>query len=72
MFGARWFVGGGALLVACVALYVLLRVGGPSNHDRADDHAASTRELREPALDDIDAKSRKAMRDLLRQADRDE
>ncbi len=69
MFGARWFVGGGALLVAIVALYVLLNGG----HDRDRDRGLeSTRELRGPALDDIDDHSRRALRKLLRQADSEE
>jgi len=65
MFSVRWLVGGGALLVAIIALYVLLNGG----HDRDPD---STRELRGPALDDIDEKSRSAIRDLLRKADGEE
>ena len=65
MFGARWLVGGGALLVAVIAFYVLLHGG----NDR-DPEAA--RELRSPALDDIDEGSREAMRDLLRKADGEE
>ena len=65
MFRARWLVGGGALLVAIIALYVLLKGG----HDRDPE---STRELRSPALDDIDDNSRSKMRNLLRQADSEE
>jgi hypothetical protein len=65
MFGARWLVGGGALLVAILALCVLLSGG----NDR-DPQVA--RELRSPALDDIDEGSRSAMRDLLRKADSEE
>jgi hypothetical protein len=66
MFGARWLVGGGALLVAIIALYVLLNAG----HDRSQDRdSKSVRELRGPALDEIDDDSRSAMRDLLRRAD---
>jgi hypothetical protein len=66
MFGARWLVGGGALLVAIIALYVLLNAG----QDRSQDHdSKSARELRGPALDEIDDDSRSAMRDLLRRAD---
>jgi hypothetical protein len=65
MFGARWVVGVGALLVAVIALYVLLHGGdGRNAYD-----PKSERELRGPALDDIDDDSRGAMRDLLRQAD---
>lgn len=56
----RWIVSLGALLVAGVAFYVLLSGGG-------------NREKRlEPALDDIDAESRAAMRRVLRDADRRE
>ena len=49
----RWIIGAGALLVAGTALYVLMNVGGPAD---------------QPALDDIDAKARAEMRDLLREA----
>ena len=66
MFGARWLVGGGALLVAVIALYVLLNAGQDRSQDR---DPKSARELRDPALDEIDDDSRSAMRDLLRQAD---
>lgn len=55
----RWIVGAGALLVAALALYVLMNVGGEP-------------EAIEPALDDIDAESRAAMRELLRDAERRE
>ena len=65
MFGARWFVVGGALLVAGLALYVLL-------HGGTDRTTEAAREVRSPALDDIDERSRSAMRDLLRQADKEE
>lgn len=68
MFGARWLIGGGALLVAIIALYVLLNGG----HFRDDRDPESTTELRGPALDDIDENSRSAMRELLRQADREQ
>lgn len=64
MFGVRWLVSGGALVVAMIALYVLLR-GGP---DRDPDLMI---ELRAPALDEIDDDSRSAMRELLRRADKD-
>ncbi len=60
MPGSRWVVGIGALLVAILALYVLLRVGNEPGLERLP-------ELSEPALDEIDDASRKAMRDLLRQ-----
>jgi hypothetical protein len=70
MFGARWLVGGGALLVAIIALYVLLNAGHDRSQDRSQDRdSKSVRELRGPALDEIDDDSRSAMRDLLRQAD---
>lgn len=49
----RWIVGAGAMLVAATAFYVLM---GDSSADR-------------PALDDIDAKARAEMRDLLRSED---
>ncbi len=49
----RWIVGAGAMLVAATAFYVLMNEGGDSSADR-------------PALDDIDAKARAEMRDLLR------
>ncbi len=65
MFGARWLVGGGALLVAAIALYVLLN----GDQARNDHDLESARELRAPALDDIDEDSRSAMRKLLRRAD---
>jgi hypothetical protein len=65
MFGARWFVVGGALLVAVLALYVLFSGG-------ADHRSEAAREIRSPALDDIDERSRSAMRDLLRQADKEQ
>ena len=59
MAKVRWIVGAGALVVAAIALYVLLNVGG-------SDGRLPVRH--EPALDDIDAESRAAMRDLLREA----
>jgi len=62
MLGARWIVVGGALLVALIAFYVLFSGGN-------DRDPEATRELRSPALDDIDEGSRSAMRDLLRKAD---
>ena len=60
MSASRWVVGLGALFVAAVALYVLLRVG----HDGGPE---SVPELSQPALDQIDDASRAKMRDLLRQ-----
>ena len=59
MLGQRWVVGLGALLVAAIALYMVLT--GTKGHD-----SETLLELSQPALDDIDAKSRSAMRDLLR------
>jgi hypothetical protein len=57
---ARWIIVVGALLLAAVALSLLLRA--PRERDRVADEKGGR-----PALDDIDAKSRAAMRDLLRQ-----
>ena len=61
MANFRWIVAAGALLVAVVAFYVLLNVGGAGSSGGA-----------QPALDDIDAESRAAMRDLLREAGRED
>jgi hypothetical protein len=72
----RWIVGVSALLVAVLALYVLMTAGGDDRgpalsasrlgdtEAKRDAEADGSRE----ALDDIDAGSRKAMRDLLREA----
>jgi hypothetical protein len=60
MSGSRWVVGIGALLVAFVALYVLLRVGNEHAVERVPEQT-------QPALDEIDDASRKAMRELLRE-----
>jgi hypothetical protein len=60
MFGARWVVGIGALLVAIVALCVLFGWGNAGE-------PRSAMELTHPALDEIDEESRRALRDLLRQ-----
>jgi len=57
----RWLVGGGALLIAGAALFLLLSAGSGTPEGSAS-----------PALDDIDAESRKAMRELLRDAGREE
>ena len=57
----RWIVGVGALVVAALAFYVLMNAGSPSS---GIDGAADS----QPALDEIDAKSRAAMRELLRDA----
>jgi hypothetical protein len=60
MAKARWIVVAGALLVAAAAFYVLIR---------GDGEGAATRS---PAMDDIDAQSRAAMRDLLRDEGRED
>ena len=65
MLGARWIIGLGALLVAGIAMYLVL-----AGADRPS--SETLREISQPALDDIDAKSRSAMRDLLREAGREE
>jgi len=52
----RWIVVAGALLVAAAAFYLLIRGGGEGATPRS------------PAMDDIDAQSRAAMRELLRDA----
>jgi hypothetical protein len=65
MFGSRWVVGIGALLMALIALYVLLRVG----NGRVPE---SGTELTSPALDEIDDESRRAMRELLRRDGKEE
>ena len=61
MPGIRWVVGVGALLLALAALFVLLS-GGELRPGMEPIEGSS------PALDDIDARSRAAMRDLLREA----
>ncbi|MBW2500739.1 MAG: hypothetical protein JRF61_25940 [Deltaproteobacteria bacterium] len=53
----RWIVGLGALGLAVVALYVLLGTQQETPPVRS-----------EPAMDEIDAESREAMRELLREA----
>ena len=65
MLGSRWIVGIGAVLLAVAALYVLLRVGHESRPD-------AMTELSEPTLDEIDADSRRQMRELLRRDERQE
>ena len=65
MRGARWVVGLGAFGVAIIALWLLL--GGDT--DRPEQNAM---EFARPAWDDIDAKSRADMRDLLRKAGNEE
>jgi hypothetical protein len=58
----RWIVGAGAVLIGAAAFYVLMNgAGGEPAVDRPV-------EGNQPALDDIDAESRAAMRDLLREA----
>ena len=53
----RWIVGLGALGLAVVALYVLFG----TQQESLPVHS-------EPAMDEIDAESREAMRELLREA----
>jgi hypothetical protein len=65
MFGARWIIGLGALLVAGIAFYLVLAGAGQPSSE-------TLMEISQPALDDIDAKSRSAMRDLIRQAGQEE
>ena len=78
----RWVIGAGALLVAALAFYVLMQGGGSArltsqssaslsgqaSSREAKNGAESMPERNTPALDDIDAESRAAMRDLLREA----
>jgi len=59
---ARWIVGVSALGLAIIAIYVLMNGGG----GRSDADPSGQRA--QPVLDDIDAESREAMRDLLRDA----
>ncbi|MFP6656084.1 MAG: hypothetical protein VCB25_10690 [Myxococcota bacterium] len=65
MFGIRGIVGLGALLVAAVALYLVLT-------GSKDPEWTSLPEMSQPALDEIDAESRAAMRDLLRETENEE
>ncbi len=58
----RWLLGLGALLIAALALYVVLTVRRPP---------ASLPETLRPAMDEIDAESRAAMRKLLREQGED-
>ena len=67
MVNFRWVVAAGSLLVAVVAFYVLLNVGGAGSSRSAVSSGGA-----QPALDDIDAESRAAMRDLLRAAGRED
>ena len=62
MLGMRWIVTIGALAVAGGAIYVLLFAEG------GERLPVIPPESEGPALDKIDAKSRAAMRDLLREA----
>ena len=57
----RWLVGLGALLIAALAFYVLM-IGKPPE---------SSNQMRRPAMDEIDAESRAAMRELLRETGED-
>lgn len=61
MVATRALIGVGALLLALAALYVLF------DREKGEETERMT-ELAEPALDDIDAKSRSQLRDLLREA----
>ena len=57
----RWLVGLAALLLAALALYVLM-IGKPP---------ASSKQTLQPAMDEIDAQSRAAMREFLREQGED-
>ncbi|MCA9501816.1 MAG: hypothetical protein H6748_19250 [Spirochaetaceae bacterium] len=59
-------VAGSALLLAGLALYLLLRGGGVDEPQRP----TSSGSVDAPALDEHDERSREAMRELLREADR--
>ncbi|MEZ7978241.1 MAG: hypothetical protein QMC74_00905 [Myxococcota bacterium] len=73
MANFRWIVAAGALLVAVVAFYVLLNVGGVGSSSSAVSTGGTVSSGgAQPALDDIDAESRAAMRDLLREAGRED
>jgi hypothetical protein len=61
MRGGRWLVGLAALLLAALALYVLT-IGKPP---------ASSKPTQQSAMDEIDAKSRAAMREFLREQGED-
>lgn len=62
MRASRWMVAVGALLIAALALYVLLRLDGGA----VDDAEPAARRAR-PAMDDIDEASRERLRELLEQ-----
>ena len=65
MLGRPWVAALGALVVAAIALYLVL--------SGTNEYASETMlEISQPALDDIDAKSRSAMRDLLRESENEE
>jgi hypothetical protein len=68
----RWLVGLGALLFAGLTLYVLT-VGKPPATGSAVSESTrpSGPAQAPPAMDQIDAKSREAMRELLREAEED-
>ena len=91
MLGSRGMVALGAILLAGIAFFVLMRGGGVNSQNAAAVYAPSqvqqvqqvqgvqamkapgpiARELpaeSAPALDDIDAKSRAKLRDILREA----
>ena len=60
----RWIVGVSAIGMAILAIYVLMNGGG----GQSTSDVPRGESPQQPALDDIDAKSREAMRDLLRDA----
>ncbi len=63
MPGTRWVVGVGALLLASVAVFVLLTWNGSDDGGPGPSHEGAA-----PPLDDIDARSRAALRQLLRES----
>jgi hypothetical protein len=67
----RWFVGLGALFVAGLALYVLMGgfpvERGPAKGASSGGSIHRPTQPIAPPLDEIDAKSREAMRDLLKE-----
>jgi hypothetical protein len=66
---ARWIVIGTALAAAAGASYLLM---GPGPGDRSRAQPASSGKAVAPPLDQIDADSRAAMRDFLRQSVQEE
>ena len=67
--GVRWMIAGGALLMAAIAGYVLLNVGGGRGLGEGGQRRLDRPGTTGPALDQIDAKSRSELRDVLRDAD---